>query len=289
VSEETWHAARLIPTSGINGAQEQERRATSALLAVVSAVKQFGHTLTAGAGAPAGAIECFIEVPFQTGGREVIPDGLIRVRRGQRCWTALVEVKTGCNQLEREQLECYLDVAREQGFDALLTISNEIPTMPGMHPTEVDRRKLRRVMLHHLSWTQVLTEAVMQKVHRGVADPDQAWILGELIRYLEHPRSGAMEFDDMGADWVAVRNAVRAGTLRPGDPGAIGVASRWDQLIRYVCLRLGRQLGTEVQPLLSRKQVPSRARGYKPWSKRWSLPGRSRAQCGSRTQLAQCG
>jgi hypothetical protein len=59
----------------------------------------------------------------------------------------------------------------------------------------------------------------------------------------------------MGADWVAVRNAVRAGTLRPGDPGAIGVASRWDQLIRYVCLRLGRQLGTEVQPLLSRKQV----------------------------------
>ena len=32
MAEETWHLARLIPTSGINGADEQERRATSALL-----------------------------------------------------------------------------------------------------------------------------------------------------------------------------------------------------------------------------------------------------------------
>ena len=35
MAEESWHEARLIPTSGINGAEEQERRATSALLAVL--------------------------------------------------------------------------------------------------------------------------------------------------------------------------------------------------------------------------------------------------------------
>lgn len=28
MSEESWHQARLIPTSGINGAEEQERRAS---------------------------------------------------------------------------------------------------------------------------------------------------------------------------------------------------------------------------------------------------------------------
>jgi hypothetical protein len=111
--------------------------------------------------------------------------------------------------------------------------------MGGTHPTPVDKRKLRRVALHHLSWTQVLTEAVMQKTHRGVADPDQAWILGELIRYLEHPRSGALEFDDMGGSWVAVRQSVAAGTLRASDKGVADVASRWDQLTRYACLRLG--------------------------------------------------
>jgi hypothetical protein len=76
---------------------------------------------------------------------------------------------------------------------------HEVPAVAGQHPTEIDKRKTRKVDLHHLSWTQVLSEAVMQKEHRGVADADQAWILGELIRYLEHPRSGALEFEDMGA------------------------------------------------------------------------------------------
>jgi len=45
MAEETWHAARLIPTSGINGAEEQERRATSALLSVISAVREFGRAI----------------------------------------------------------------------------------------------------------------------------------------------------------------------------------------------------------------------------------------------------
>jgi hypothetical protein len=46
MSEPAWQQARLIPTSGINGAQEQERRATSALLAVMTAVREYGRTLT---------------------------------------------------------------------------------------------------------------------------------------------------------------------------------------------------------------------------------------------------
>lgn len=255
MAEESWHAARLIPTSGISGADEQERRATSALLAVLPAVRELGRSLLAPLGAPAGTIETYIEVPFQLGERRVYPDGLIRVSRGKRTWTSLVEVKTGSNQLEAEQLECYLDVAKEHCFDAVITISNQIPAMVGSHPTSVDKRKLKKVALHHFSWTQLLTEAVMQKVHRGVADPDQAWILGELIRYLEHPRSGAMEFEDMGGAWTGVRDAVVAGTLRSNDKGAAEVASRWDQLMRYACLRLGRQLGVEVQPVLSRKEL----------------------------------
>lgn len=255
VVEENWHEARLIPTSGINGADEQERRATSALLAVMTAVREFGRALTKPFGAPAGAVETYIEVPFHLGDARLYPDGLIRVRRGQKAWTALVEVKTGGNVLAVPQLESYLDVAREQGFDAVITISNEIPAVAGQHPTKVDKRKLRKVALHHLSWTQVLAEAVMQKEFRGVADPDQAWILGELIRYLEHPRSGALEFDDMGEGWVTVRESVRAGTLRSTDKGVGEVAARFDALLRFACLSLGRQLGAEVVPVLSRKEL----------------------------------
>jgi len=253
VDELSWSVARLIPTSGINGADEQERRATSALLAVVSSVKEFARTLTAPLGAKAGSAEAYIEVPFDLGDKRVFPDGLIRIRRGSYTWTALVEVKTGDNVLVTEQLENYLDVAREHGYDALLTISNEIPPAIGMHPTPVDRRKLRKVALHHMSWSEVVTHAVMQKEHRGVADPDQAWILGELIRYLEHPKSGAMSFNDMGPNWVTTREAVAAGTLRASDKTVAEVAGRFDALIRFACLRLGRRLGTEVTPALSRQ------------------------------------
>ena len=255
VAEEAWHEARLIPTSGINGAEEQERRATSALLAVMAAVREFGRALTKPYGAPAGAVETYIEVPFALGDKRLYPDGLIRVSRGQKTWTALVEVKTGNNELHAEQLENYLDIARDNGFDAVITISNEIPAVPGQHPTKVDKRRLRKVALHHLSWTQVLGEAVMQKEFRGVADPDQAWILGELIRYLEHPRSGALEFDDMGDTWVAVRDAVRTGTLRANDKGVGEVAARFDALLRFASLALGRRLGAEVTPALSRKEM----------------------------------
>lgn len=255
MAEESWHEARLIPTSGINGAEEQERRATSALLAVIGAVKEFGNALLKPLGAPAGAVETYIEVPFDLNDKRLFPDGLIRVSRGSRTWTALVEVKTGSNKLAAEQLENYLDIAREQGYDALLTISNEIPAMAGMHPTKVDKRKLRKVSMIHRSWSEILTAAVVQKEFRGVADPDQAWILGELIRYLEHRKSGALEFEDMGDSWVAVRDAVKTGTLRPSDKGLPDVVARFDALLRYASLRLGQQLGTEVIPVLTRQEL----------------------------------
>lgn len=251
---EFWQPARLIPTSGISGQDEAERRATSALLAVMSAVREFGTAMIRPLGAPAGALSTFIEVPFVLDDRTVIPDGLVQTSRAGRTWTSLVEVKTGSSELERPQVEAYLDVAREQGFDAVLTISNQLAPAPGVHPVDVDKRKLKKVALHHLSWSEVLTIAVQQRVHRGVSDPDQAWILTELIRYLEHPRSGALDFTDMGPAWVTVREAVAAGTLRANDKGLAETVSRWEQLLRFTALRLGRDLGADVQVLLSRRE-----------------------------------
>jgi hypothetical protein len=254
--EDNWQRARLIPTSGIKTQDEAERRATSAVLAVLSSVREFGHAILKPLGAPAGQVETFIEVPFKCGDdRNVIPDGVIETSRAGKTWTALVEVKTGGAVLQGPQVEDYLDVARDCGFDVVLTISNQLSPAPGVHPVDVDRRKLRRVALHHLSWAEVLTIAVQQRVHRGVSDPDQAWILGELIRYLEHPRSGALDFSDMGGSWVAVREAVASGTLRASDKGLPEFVSRWEQLLRFASLRLGRELGADVQVSLSRKEA----------------------------------
>lgn len=255
MADDNWQQARLIPTSGINGADEAERRATSALLAVTGSVREFGTAIVRGLGAPAGQLETFIEVPFASGERTVYPDGLLQTSRGSRTWTCLVEVKTGSAELEREQVETYLDVARENGFDCVLTVSNQIAPAQDVHPVEVDKRKLKKVGLRHLSWAEVLTIAVQQRVHRGVSDPDQAWILGELIRYLEHPKSGALDFADMGAAWVTVRESIAAGTLRANDRGLADVVARWEQLLRFAALRLGRELGANVEVQLSRREL----------------------------------
>jgi len=250
-----WEPARLIPVSGIRNAEEQERRATSALLAVLSSVDEFGVAFARPYGAPKGQLETYIEVPFELpDGRSLRPDGLIRTTRGKRTWTALIEAKTGTNDLRREQIEAYLDVAKEQGFDCVITISNQIARIPGQHPVEVDKRKLRAIALHHMSWSRVLTEALLQKTHRGVADPDQAWILGELIRYLEHPNAGSLDFSDMGEHWVGVRDAVKHRTLRHSDKNAVEVAGKWEELVTFAALRLGRKLGADVQEVLSRKE-----------------------------------
>ena len=248
-----WESARLIPVSGIRNAEEQERRATSALLAVLSAVGEFGSAITSPYGAPKSRlVEGYIEVPFELpDGKRVRPDGLIRTTRGKRTWTALIEVKTGKNELSRDQVESYLDIAREQGFDCVITISNQIARIPGEHPVAVDKRKVRRTALHHISWSRILTEAVLQQSHKGVADPDQAWVLGELIRYLQHPNAGSADFSDMGEHWVEVRDAVKNGTLRRSDQNASEVAGKWEELVSFVALRLRRELGADVQEVLS--------------------------------------
>jgi hypothetical protein len=250
-----WQRARLIPTSGMSGQDEQEARATSSLLAVLTAVKEFGNGLVRELGGVTGTIETFIEIPFVLAdGRSVRPDGLIRATRGAKTWVCLVEVKTGNSPLSREQVESYLDLAREQKFDALVTISNDLAPAPGVHPVELDRRKTKSVELHHRSWAELLSLAMVHHVHTGVSDPDEAWVLGELIRYLAHPKSGALDFQDMGSSWVPVREAIAAGTLRPTDKGIAEVALRWEQLVRFSALRLERELGSGVQVVLSRKE-----------------------------------
>lgn len=260
IVDEQWPVARLIPISSASGVEAQERRAASAVLAVIGAVPEFGRALLKPLGAPAGRIETFIEVPFKVGDRAIRPDGVIAVTRAGKTWGAIVETKVGASSVEAEQMDIYLDLARDVGFEAVLSISNEYTTSSREYPVQVDRRKLRRVSLHHWSWVDVLTEAVVQREHRGISDPDQAYILGELIRYLSDPRSGVVTFDSMGPAWSSVRDGARERTLRKTDAGVASVAARWDELVRYLALELTKDLGRDVRQVLGRKESSGPAR-----------------------------
>ncbi len=89
-------------------------------------------------------------------------------------------------------------------------------------------------------------EAIVQQRYRGISDPDQEWILRELIHYLSSEASGAVGFEDMGEKWVPVRNAARDGSQRKDDAAARGVAERWEQFTNYLCLSLSQELGANV-------------------------------------------
>ncbi len=252
--EEFWHPARLIPTTGIGGQDEQELRATSSLLAVIRAVPQVGRALLVHAGAPIGRDSTYTEIRFSDENDKLsIPDGAVVVEWGKKRWVCLVEVKTGGAELRAEQVIRYVDLARTNGFDAVLTVSNQITGSPNEVPIAVDARRLKKVALRHLSWWQVMTEARMEHKHRGVSDPDQAWILGELIAYLDHERAGAAGFDDLGDKWVAVREGARTKTLRAADPAVREVAKRWEQYVQYLALGLTQDLGRNVEALWPRK------------------------------------
>ncbi len=251
--DEAWQPARVFSIYGVGAAEEQEKRASSALLSMMMGVRPFGRALASRFGAPAGTIETYLEVPFRLGESTVYPDGVIRVARAGRTWTGLLETKTGSGQLRRDQVEHYLDVAKDQGFDAVITLSNEIAPAAGEHPVAVDKRKLRKVALHHVSWAEILHEAKMTLAYRGVADPVQAWLLAELLRYLTHPRSGASGFDDMGPAWVTVREAIAAGTLRVSDRKVPAVADAWTRLVRHLTLSFSADLGVTVSHVLPRR------------------------------------
>lgn len=250
---QSFSPARLISASGIKGTKEQEMRATSALLAVMSVVPSFGRNVLKAAGAPAGRITAYLETSFRTEeGGTVRPDGLVVVERGKTRWSCLVEVKTGSSELDADQVNGYLAVAGREGIDAVLTVSNQITSAPTDCPVVVDRRRLRSVTLGHMSWFRILTEAVTEFEHRGVDDPEQAYIIGDLIAYLGDERSGAAGFGGMGKDWVSVRDAARNRTLRQRDPGVAQVAESWAAFVEYVALRLRQRLGRAVEPVYSK-------------------------------------
>lgn len=58
----------------------------------------------------------------------------------------------------------------------------------------------------------------------------------------------------MGEHWVGVRDGVKHGTLRHSDKKAVEVANKWEELVSFAALRLGRKIGTDVQEVLTAKE-----------------------------------
>ncbi|MFJ3769456.1 TerD family protein [Streptomyces sp. NPDC090082] len=266
---DTWKPARLFPVPSYKSDREREVRATSVLLSVMAEVPEFGRRLTAGFGAPAGRMQTFTEVSLPHGDSPKRPDGVIRTERAGKLWTALVETKTNGNPLKSEQVQNYMDIAARRGYEAVITLSNDV-ALEGSPLVEVktDGRRKHKVSLWHLSWAEVAHQAQMLIRHEGVGNAAHAWLLQELLHYLQHDNSGCHGFQNMGPSWVPVRNGIDTETLCQGDARAVEVVESWERLIRQVCLRLGGELGQKTLP------VQRARRGSDPTSRRTALADR---------------
>ncbi|MFD5508580.1 TerD family protein [Streptomyces sp. NPDC127051] len=247
---DSWRPARLFPVPTLKSDKEREVRATSVLLSVMAQVPEFGRRLTAAFGAPAGRMQTFTEVSLPHGDTPRRPDGVIRVERAGKLWTALVETKTNGNPLKPEQVQQYMDIAARRGYEAVITLSNDV-ALEGVAMVDVktDGRRKHKVSLWHLSWAEVAHQAQMLIRHEGVGNAAHAWLLQELLEYLQHEQSGCHGFQNMGAAWVPVRKGIEDETLASDDARAVEVVESWERLIRQVCLRLGGELGQKALPV----------------------------------------
>lgn len=246
---DSWRPARLFPVSALKNDRDREMRATSVLLSVMTQVPRFGRRLTAAFGAPSGRMETFTEVSLPHGDTPRRPDGVIRIERAGKLWTALVETKTNGNALKADQVQAYMDIAARRGYEAVITLSNDVALEGSpLVDVKIDRRRKHQVALWHLSWAEVAHQAQMLIRHEGVGNAARTWLLQELLHYLQHENSGCHGFQNMGAAWVPVRNGISDETLCQGDPRALEVIESWERLVRQVCLRLGGELGQKVLP-----------------------------------------
>lgn len=247
--------SRLIP---VVADMSKEERALSPVLAVFSMVPSFAHSMLGEVGGPTNQrakVSCYSQVVFKDGptDRKLRPDGFIIVDSGRRQWSALVEAKIGNATLSIEQIECYLDIARHLGVDAVITVSNQFAALPTHHPIQVGKQKLRSVSLFHFSWLALLTKATLLANSKQVDDPEQSFLLSELIRYLSHSSSGVCEMARMGGDWKALCTRIQTGTpLARTDAAAIAAISEWHQLARYLALDLSSAVGKPVGVRLPR-------------------------------------
>ncbi len=251
----TGQYARLIPTVADS---KKEERATSTLLASFIVVPGFAREVLSEAGAPVGKrikIVCYTEVTFKNNEKTKgpRPDGLVIISSGSKQWTALIESKIGNTELTKVQVEEYLDLAKAHGINALITISNQFATTPTHHPVKVAKNKLRSVELYHFSWLSLKSKAVLLTANKSIDDPEQAYILRELVRYLDHDSSGVSSLTRMPSDWKDLCSSVQHGTALGKTSEVVeNSVSGWHQLLRHLSLNLSMSIGQPVRIALSR-------------------------------------
>jgi hypothetical protein len=186
-------------------------------------------------------------------------DGLLALDTVRGGWRALVECKIGASRIEPSQVAQYCKVARANGVDAIITISNEPTPRPTHLPYDAPRES-RNLELYHWSWSQLvaIADRLLEVDHEF--DDEQQLILREMVRYFDYETSEVRDFNQMGTSWAPlVQRIISGASLSRGDPDTHEAIRCWHQVQDAVCTRLSRDLRLPVSVLLARAHRDDRA------------------------------
>ena len=202
----------------------------------------------------------FCEVPFELAGRE---EGPRRWRNPSGTRETHLDAprrsqdRQGRALSRRNSRSLSGRVAKQEGFEGLLTISNQLVSVYGRHPIDVDGRRYRSVSLHHLSWVQnpcYCPES--ERSHRGRGlrsrvDPQRAHQVSPARAVgCKILRRHGSRLESSGPHGLEGGDASARGRGREQTSLCVG-----NSLLQHISLSLAARLGGDVHPVLSRREA----------------------------------
>lgn len=242
--------ARLIPSVADTN---KEQRALSVLLAGLTGIRGLAQALFSDIGQRIGSrtkIRAFTEVTLANtpSGLRNRPDGLVELDTGRKVWRALVEAKVGKSELDSQQIEDYVRLAKENGIDAVITISNQFVALPTHLPVELPKKLTRSVETYHWSWMHVFTKATLVQSEEEIDSEEQRFLLDELVRFFQSDGSGISSFDQMNSEWKDLVLKIQSGGhVLKNSLEVQNTVGAWHQEQRDIALVMSRVLGRQVR------------------------------------------
>jgi len=243
--------ARLIPALKTG----DEMALTSIFLSSLKLIKEyrdgFFKELSIGRN---GKAYFYTEASFPEISKSRIDGLIITVIKGKIADAAFLEMKSGKNNLDPEQIERYIDISKKLKVKKLITVSNEFVQDKSQSPVKV--RVPKSINLSHFSWTYLITKGqlLLFKNATNIEDKDQVEIMKEVLYYFENPISGIRGYNQMKPGWKELSENVHAHKpLKLSDSYIADAVLSWHEEEKDMSLLLSRKLGVLVQPISKSK------------------------------------
>jgi len=237
--------ARLIPIYKPG----DEMALTSIFLRSLCLIKEFKDIFFSEIKVPkSGKFYTYTEVQLKQFEGVRIDGLLIEVKSGIIKNAVIFEMKNKSNEIDKIQIERYIQVAKDLHIPKLVTISNQFVSKPTQSPISI--KVPRNISLYHFSWSYLLTIAnvLLFENETNITDPDQIEIMKEVVAYLENSISGVCGFTKMKPGWKDVVDKINSGSkLKCSEISVLDTVTSWQQEERDMALILSRKLGLFVK------------------------------------------